>query len=105
MGNLRSETQQEAWLGAREDFLRGLQREIYRGMDHVSPQMRVTAVALGKAQYADGQTIDVASYLNKARTEPVVLPAGVTQKQADQILQGAPSGDDSRIFPGFCSQQ
>ena len=92
MGNLRSETQQEAWLGAREDFLRGLQREIYRGMDHVSPQMRVTAVALGKAQYADGQTIDVASYLNKARTEPVVLPAGVTQKQADQILQGAPSG-------------
>ena len=53
--------------------------QVWRGLDHVPPQSRVMAFALGKAQYADGQTIDVGRFLNQVEIDT-------------STTDGAPSG-------------
>jgi len=79
MGALLNSSQEQAWLGAREEFYRGLKQSIYKGIAHVPPQSRVMAVSLAHSQMASGQTVDAARVLNQVEIDSTTL-------------DGAPSG-------------
>lgn len=66
--------------------------QVWRGLDHIPPQTRVMAFSLAQSQEASGQTIDAARVVNQVEINSVNIPRGATNQQADELLDGQPSG-------------